>query len=91
MADAEGEAEDVAAVAFPEGVAVVVAAAAFRGAVAAVFRDPVEEISPEEALLGRAPLIEGLARGIFLAAAEVVVWLIPATPHRAPELHPASD
>ena len=95
MADAEAaaavaaEEEAVAvAVAFPE---VVVAAAAFRGAVAAVFRGRVEEISPEEAPLGRAALIEGLARGIFLAAAEAVVWLIPGTPHRAPELPPASD
>ena len=86
MADAEGE-EDVAAVAF----LVVAAAAAFRVAVAAVFRGPVEAISPEEAPLGRAASIVGLARGIFPASAEAVVWLIPGTPHRAPELPLASD
>jgi nitrogen fixation protein FixH len=83
VADAEAaaavaaEEEAVAvAVAFPE---VVVAAAAFRGAVAAVFRDPVEEISPAEVSV--APL----GRGTFPAAAETGVWLIPETPHRAPE------
>jgi hypothetical protein len=91
VADAEGEEgeeEDVAAVAF---LVVVAAAAAFRVAVAAVFRGPVEEISPEEAPLGRAASIVGLARGTFPAAAEAVVWLIPGTPHRAPELPLASD
>jgi hypothetical protein len=87
VADAEGEEEDVAAVAF----LVVAAAAAFRVAVAAVFRGPVEEISPEEAPLGRATSIVGLARGIFPAAAEGVVWLIPGTPHRAAEVPLASD
>ena len=81
VADAEEE-EDVAAVAFPE---VVVAAAAFRGAVAAVFREAVEEISPAEVPV--APL----ARGTFPAAAEAVVWLIPETPRRAPERPPDSD
>ena len=53
-----------------------VAAAAFRGAVAAGL---VEEISP--AGVPVAPL----ARGTFPAAAEAVGWLIPGTPHRAPE------
>jgi hypothetical protein len=73
----------------------VAAAAAFRGAVAAVFRGPVEGISPEEVPLGRAASIVrisvGLAQGTFPAAAEAVVWLIPGTPHRAPELPLASD
>lgn len=83
---AEEEEEDVAAVAFPEGVvADVVAAAAFRGAVAAVFREAVEEISPAEV-----PVVP-LARGTFPAAAEAVVWLIPETPRRAPEIPPVSD
>ena len=85
-AEEEEEEEDVAAVAFPEVVvADVVAVAAFRGAVAAVFRGPVEEISPAEVPV--APL----GRGTFPAAAEAVVWLIPGTPHRAPELPRASD
>jgi hypothetical protein len=53
VADAEEGEEDVAAAAFPEGVVV----AAFRVAVAAVSRGPVEEISPEEAPLGRAASI----------------------------------
>ena len=70
-ADAEEE-EDVAAVAFPE-----VVVAVFRVAVAAVSRGPVEEISPEEAPLGRAASIGrisvGLGRGTFPAAAEAVV------------------
>jgi hypothetical protein len=72
VADAEEEGEDVAAVAFLE-VAAAAAAAAFRGVVAAVFRGPVEEISPEEARRDRAASIVGLARGIFPAAAEAVV------------------
>ena len=80
------------AVAFPE---VVVAAAAFRGAVAAVSRGLVEEISREEAPLDRAASIVrisvGLAQGTFPAAAEAVVWLIPGTPHRATEVPPDSD
>ena len=85
MADAEGEEEGVAAVAFPE----VVVVAVFRVAVAAVSRGPVGEISPEEAPLGRAASIGrisvGLGRGTFPAAAEAVVWLIPETPHHARE------
>ena len=87
MADAEEE-EDVAAVAFPEVVvadAVAAAAAAFHGAVAAVFREAVEEISPAEV-----PVVPQ-ARGTFPAAAEAVAWLIPETPHRAPEIPPVSD
>ena len=80
VADAEEEEEeDVAAVAFLEvaaAAAEVAAAAAFRGAVAA---GPVEEIS--QAGVPIAPL----GRGTFPAAAEAVVWLIPETPHRAPE------
>jgi hypothetical protein len=92
VADAEGEEEDVAAVAFLVVAAgAAAAAAAFRVAVAAVFRGPVEEISPEEAPLGRAASIVGLPRGIFPAAAEAVVWLIPGTPHRATEVPLASD
>jgi hypothetical protein len=82
----------VAAVAFLVAAA---AAAAFRVVVAAVFRGPAEEISPEEAPLGRAASIVrisvGLAQGTFPAAAEAVVWLTPGTPHRAPELPLASD
>jgi hypothetical protein len=95
VADAEGEEEDVAAVAFLVVAAGAAAAAAFRVAVAAVFRGPVEEISPEEAPLGRAASIVrisvGLARGTFPTAAEAVVWLIPGTPHRATEVPLASD
>jgi hypothetical protein len=91
VADAEGEEEDVAAVAFLVVAAGAAAAAAFRVAVAAVFRGPVEAISPEEAPLGRAASIVGLARGIFPASAEAVVWLIPGTPHRATEVPLASD
>jgi hypothetical protein len=91
VADAEGEEEDVAAVAFLVVAAGAAAAAAFRVAVAAVFRGPVEEISPEEAPLGRAASIVGLVRGIFPAAAEAVVWLIPGIPHRATEVPLASD
>ena len=91
MADAEGEEEDVAAAAFLVAAAGAAAAAAFRVAVAAVFRGPVEEISPEEAPLARAASIVGLARGIFPAAAEAVVWLIPGTPRRAPELSLAAS
>jgi hypothetical protein len=96
VADAEGEEEDVAAVAFLVVAAgAAAAAAAFRVAVAAVFRGPVEEISPEEAPLGRAASIVrisvGLARGTFPTAAEAVVWLIPGTPHRATEVPLASD
>ena len=92
VADAEGEEEeDVAAVAFLVAAA---AAAAFRVAVVAVFRGPVEATSPAEAPLGRAtPIVrisEGPARGTF-PAAEAVVWLTPGTPHRAPELPLASD
>lgn len=83
----EEEEEEVAAVAF----LVVAAVAAFRAAVAAVFRDPGAEISPEEAPLGQAASIVGLARGTFPAPPGAVVWLIPGTPHRAPELPPASD
>jgi hypothetical protein len=92
-ADAAAEEEDVAAVAFPEEVAVDVAAAAaaFRVAVAAVFREAVEEISLAEVPLGRAASIVGLARGTFPAAAEAVVWLIPGTPHRATEVPLASE
>jgi hypothetical protein len=82
-------AEGGAAVAFLVVVAVgaAVAVAAFRGAVAAVFRGPVEEISPEEvpvAPLGRETfpaVTEAVA-----AAAEAVAWLIPETPHRATEV-----
>jgi hypothetical protein len=77
----------VAAVAFPEAEVV----AAFRVAVAAVSRGLVEEISPEEAPLDRAASIVGLARGIFPAVAEAVVWLIPETPHPAPELSLAAS
>ena len=84
---ADEEEEDVAAVAF----LVVAAVAAFHAAVAAVFRDPGAEISPEEAPLGQAASIVGLARGTFPAPPGAVVWLIPGTPHRAPELPPASD
>ena len=92
MADAEGEEEDVAAVAFLVVAAgAAAAAAAFRVAVAAVFRGPVEEISPEEAPLDRAASIVGLARGTFPASAEGVVWLIPGTPRRATEVPLASD
>ena len=94
-ADAEGEAEDAAAVAFlvvvAAGAAAAAAVAAFRGAAAAVFHDPVGEISPEEVPLGREASIVGLVRGTFPAAAEAVVWLIPGTPHRATELPLASD
>ena len=91
MADAEGEEEDVAAAAFLVAAAGAAAAAAFRVAVAAVFRGPVEEISPEEAPLARAASIVGLARGIFpTAAAEAAVWLIPGIPHRATEVPLAS-
>ena len=87
MADAAVAAAGAAAVAF----LVVAAAADFRVAVAAVFRGPVEEISPEEAPLARAASIVGLARGIFpTAAAEAVVWLIPGIPHRATEVPLAS-
>jgi hypothetical protein len=92
VADAEGEEEDVAAVAFLVVAAgAAAAAAAFRVVVAAVFRGPVEEISPEEAPLGRAASIVGLAREIFPAAAEALVWLIPGTLHRATEVPLASD
>jgi hypothetical protein len=92
VADAEGEEEDVAAVAFPEGEEVV---AAFRVAVAAVSRGLVEEISREEAPLDRAASIVrisvGLALGIFpAAAAEAAVWLIPGTLRRATEVPLAS-
>jgi hypothetical protein len=83
----EEEEEDVAAVAF----LVVAAVAAFRVAVAAAFPGPVEEISPGEAPLGQAASIVGLARGTFPALLGAVVWLIPGTPHRAPELPLASD
>jgi hypothetical protein len=82
VADAEEEeAEGVAAVAFLVVVAVaaeVVAVAAFL-AVAAVAAGLVAEISPAEVPV--APL----GRGTFPAAAEAVGWLIPGTPHRAPE------
>ena len=92
MADAAVAVAGAAAVAFLVVAAVAAAAAAFRVAVAAVFRGPVEEISPEEAPLGRAASIVGLARGIFpTAAAEAVVWPIPGTPHRATEVPLASD
>ncbi|MBV9873664.1 MAG: hypothetical protein JO025_02950 [Verrucomicrobia bacterium] len=64
-----------AAVAF-----LVVGAVAFRGAAAAAFRDPVEEIFPGEV---RAAL---LVRGTFPAATEAVVWLIPGMQDRATEL-----
>ena len=87
MADAAVAAVGAAAVAFLVVAAVV---AAFRGAVAAVFRGLAAEISPEEAPLDRAASIVGLARGIFPAAAEAVVWLIPGTPHRATEVPLAS-
>ena len=91
MADAEGEEEDVAAVAF----LVVAAAAAFRVAVAAVSRGLAAEISPVEVPPGRVASIVriavDLARGTFPAAAEAVVWLIPGTPHRATEVPPDSD
>ena len=76
VADAEEEVVVGAAVVFPEAVV----APAFRGAVAAVFRGPAEEISPEEvsvALLGR---------GMSPAEIEAVVWLIPETSPRAPEV-----
>ena len=93
MADAAVAAVGAAAVAFLVVAAVV---AAFRGAVAAVFRGLAAEISPEEAPLDRAASIVrisvGLARGIFPAAvAEAVVWLIPGTPRRAPELSLAAS
>ena len=68
----------------PGRVVVDVVVAAFRGAVAVVFRGPVEEISPEEVRVAL------LARGIFPAAAEVVVWLIPGIPLRATEVPLAS-
>ena len=96
-AEEEEEEEDVAAAAFlvVAAGAAAVAVAAFRGAVAAVSRGLVEEISREEAPLDRAASIVrisvGLAQGTFPAAAEAVVWLIPGTPHRATEVPLASD
>lgn len=62
------------------GVVLVVGAAAFRGAAAAAFRDPVEEISPGEVRVAL------LVRGTFPAATEAVVWLIPGMQDRATEL-----
>ena len=73
-----------AGVADAEEEVVVGAAVAFRGAVAAVFRGPAEEISPEGvsvALLGR-----GMSPAVTEAVAEAVVWLIPETSHRATEV-----
>jgi hypothetical protein len=85
---ADAVAEAVAVAAFREEVAAgaeVVVAVAFRGAVAAVFRGLVGEISPAEVPV--APR----GRGTFPAAAGAVVWLIPETPHRVPGLPLAND
>ena len=85
MADVAAAEEGGAAVAFLVVVGAAVAVAAFRGAVAAVFRGPVEEISPEGAPV--APLGRETFPAVTEAvAAEAVVWLIPETPHRAPEV-----
>jgi hypothetical protein len=65
-----------------EVVAAAEVVAVFRGAAAVAFRALAAAISREEVL--GAPV--GLVRGIFPAAAEAVVWLIPETPHRAIEL-----
>ena len=65
-----------------EVVVAVEVVAVFRGAAAAASRALAAEISREEVPVAPA----GLVRGIFPAATEAVVWLIPETPHRATEV-----
>jgi hypothetical protein len=70
-----------------EVVVAVEVVAVFRGAAAAASRALAAEISREEVPVAPA----GLVRGIFPAAAEAVVWLIPETPHRATEVPLAAN
>ena len=74
----------VVAVSLEEEVVAAEVVAVFRGAAAAVSRDPAAVIFREEVPVAPAGRVRGISPA--LVATGAVVWLIPETPRRATEV-----